>query len=230
MHQLTARNISLRGTVVLKLALTLVFGPDWITRRVVMDAREVRKRVERVGDGNTELVRELPRCGPSYSYRPHQLSEPQSTATRPRSPICPASSRSCAMVRGCEQQVLVHMPGKVIFSSARFCSSSFPVTGWNMKTENARCRGDLVSLEPGGGMRWPGGHEGQYPVGSARREFDVQSFLDPSPMASSSCERRMRRSSMSSICSALYCSALRLIVYAGVDIGERDWRGTRDGK
>src|SRR3569833_2700907 len=53
---------------------------------------------------------------------------------------------------GCEQHVLVHMSGKVIFSDARCCSS---MRFWlsNRKTEKARCRSPLSILV----MRWPVG-------------------------------------------------------------------------
>lgn len=149
-----------------------MFGPDGIARRVVVDPGEVRKLVELVGDGDPKLVRELASsCSPnpcralgissssSISFR-QQLQLHSSTASSSQSgcrdsPICPISSRSPATAKGCEQQVLVHMAGNVIFSSARFWSSSLPVSGWKRKTEKARWRGDLVSADEGGGMRWP---------------------------------------------------------------------------
>ena len=53
--------------------------------------------------------------------------------------------------------MLVHILGNVIFSSARFWRSSLPVSGWNRKTEKARCRGERDWDEPGGGIRWPAG-------------------------------------------------------------------------
>ena len=69
-------------------------------------------------------------------------------------PIWPFSSTSDLMLSGWEQQVFVHMPGKVIFSSARFWRSNAPSDGRNRNTENARWRsflGPLIS-----DIRWPG--------------------------------------------------------------------------
>ena len=57
--------------------------------------------------------------------------------------------------------MLVHILGKVIFSSARFCSRSLPVSGWKRKTENARWSGERPLSEEdeevGGGIKWPEG-------------------------------------------------------------------------
>lgn len=102
-----------------------------------MDPGEVGKLVELVGDGDPKLVREFAGCCSSDTCKteesapaPPSHSACSSSATptkesssgsgKRNSPICPTSSRSLATVKGCEQQVLVHMAGNVIFSSARF--------------------------------------------------------------------------------------------------------------
>ena len=76
-------------------------------------------------------------------------------------PIWLPSSTSDLMLSGWEQHVFVHIPGKVIFSSARFWSRSAPSDGRKRKTENARwssLSGPLMD-----DIRWPGGdREEQY--------------------------------------------------------------------
>jgi hypothetical protein len=131
-------------------------------------------------------------------------------------PIWSCSSISPLLVNGCEQHVLVHMPGKVIFSSARLWSKSLPVSGWNRKTEKARCNGERVSDDPGGGIRWPVSMcadeiSAAGPVADRTRGYS-QSFFEPSPMALSSLSRRINLSSMRLICSASYFVGSSVIV------------------
>src|SRR3569833_661085 len=78
---------------------------------------------------------------------------------------------------GCEQHVLGHMSGKVIFSDARCCSS---MRFWlsNRKTEKARCRSPLSILV----MRWPvGGQPAQGLVSHALHSLSLS--LCPVPLA-----------------------------------------------
>lgn len=81
--------------------------------------------------------------------------------------------------RGCEQHVLVHMSGNVIFSEARCWRRSFFVTGWKRKAEKARWRSPCDMLV----IRW-------------------QTFLEAEPRISSSKDRTMHCSSMRRICSS----------------------------
>lgn len=109
------------------------------------------------------------------------------------------------------------MPGNVIFSSARRWSKSLPVSGWNRKTEKARCNGERVCDDPGGGIRWPAYAFESATAVSPREEEKLlhansQSFFEPSPMALSSLSRRINRSSMRLICSASYFVGSSVIV------------------
>lgn len=146
--------------------LTLVLGPDCIRRGVVVDPGQVSELVELELCRDPELVLEFARgslansCEPKRQdvvsvWRPSPSRPPHRPLFLNDSPIWPSSSCSPPLVRGWEQQVFVHILGKVIFSSARFWRRRSPVSGWNRNTEKARWSGERDSDEPGGGIRWP---------------------------------------------------------------------------
>lgn len=114
--------------------LTLVLGPDFVTWGVVVDASEVGKLVKLIRLRDPQLVRKFPSSSFANAYSAPNLGQlllflPRALLViqHDHSPNWPASSVSPPLVKGCEQQVLVHILGKVIFSSARFWSKRWPV-------------------------------------------------------------------------------------------------------